>query len=53
MQWLDEENLKPGEWKRESRETVTYARSAKIEEVLAQLKAQESKENFVVIFPEI
>ena len=53
MQWLDEKDLKPGEWKRESREYVTYARSAKIEEVLAQLEAQESKENFVVIFPEI
>ena len=53
MQWLDEKELIPGEWKRESREQVTYARSAKIEEVLAQLKAQESKENFVVIFPEI
>jgi hypothetical protein len=53
MQWLDEKDHLPEDWKRESRENVTYARSAKIEEVLAQLEAQESKENFVVIFPEI
>ena len=53
MHWLDEEDPIKADWNRESREQVTYARSAKIEEVLAQLKAQVAKENYVVIFPEI
>jgi hypothetical protein len=53
MRWLEDKTPIPDDWKRESRESVSYARQCRLEEIYAQLVMQEKKENYVVIFPDI